>query len=186
MSLPCRIWSNKELKKFAYRFDGYVINVSGWKDEDKSGNFYKEYFNKASKYEVSNYEGYRADGGDIKIDLSNVPTDLFGKYDVVFNHTTLEHIYDFQKAFDNLCNLTKDILILVVPFLQDRHNAPDGSYLDYWRFTDEAVKKMCQIKKMKVLYLSISDYDSEVEYDGKYIFLIASKKPEKWKSYNWS
>ena len=32
-----RIWSNKELKKFASLFSGEIINVSGWMDNDKQG-----------------------------------------------------------------------------------------------------------------------------------------------------
>ena len=41
----CRLWSNKELEKFAGLFDGKIINVSAWQDKDKGGSFYKNYFN---------------------------------------------------------------------------------------------------------------------------------------------
>jgi len=187
MPLPCRSWSNEELKKFAGRFYGSVLNVSGWRDEDKEGSCYKDYFKLANDYKVSNWEGYRADGGDMNINLEEPNCNPIDKFDVVFNHTTLEHIYDFQTAFKNLCNLTNDILVLVVPYIQERHNASDLTYLDYWRFTDEAMKRMCRVNKMKILYMSITDdYDKNIDVDGKYIFLIASKKPKLWKNYNWS
>lgn len=31
-----RLWSNSELKKIAHLFEGWVVNVSAWKDLDKS------------------------------------------------------------------------------------------------------------------------------------------------------
>ena len=39
-----RIWSNKILKRISNNFDGDIINISGWKDDDKEGNSYSEYF----------------------------------------------------------------------------------------------------------------------------------------------
>ena len=35
-----RIWSNKILKRISHNFDGDIINISGWKDDDKEGNNY--------------------------------------------------------------------------------------------------------------------------------------------------
>ena len=58
-----------------------------------------------------------------------LPVELENQFDVVFNHTTLEHIFDIFTAFQNLCRLTKDILIIVVPFLQEQHE----NFGDYWR-----------------------------------------------------
>src|SRR5258706_3556650 len=54
-----REWSNAELRKFAPQFSGPVINVSGWRDEDKTGGHYRDYFPAASDYAVSNYSGER-------------------------------------------------------------------------------------------------------------------------------
>src|SRR5687767_4129918 len=39
-----RIWSNQELKTITPHCKGAVINVSAWKDEDKEGAHYKDYF----------------------------------------------------------------------------------------------------------------------------------------------
>ena len=39
-----RIWSNRELAKFAPLFQGSVVNVSAWKDFDKERMYYREYF----------------------------------------------------------------------------------------------------------------------------------------------
>ena len=35
-----RVWSNAELRRLAGLFDGDVVNVSAWRDEDKEGRRY--------------------------------------------------------------------------------------------------------------------------------------------------
>lgn len=67
----------------------------------------------------------------------DINQELIGKYDVVFNHTTLEHIFKVEKASQNLCLMSKDIVIVIVPFLQEQH----AEYGDYWRFTPLTIKK---------------------------------------------
>lgn len=138
-----RIWSNRELRKFSHLFTGDVVNVSGWKDEDKEGERYKNYFQNASSYSLTNYvaeaRGFQGYEDEIFLDLSKpIPAELHGKFDVVFNHTVLEHVFEVNQAFENLCNMTRDILIVVVPFLQEMH----GEYGDYWRFTPQAMKNV--------------------------------------------
>jgi len=173
-----RIWSNKELKKFASLFQGSIINVSGWKDADKEDDCYKNYFTNASSYFISNYKsearGFQGFSNEFFLDLTeDLKEKDLGKYDVVFNHTTLEHIYDIKKAFLNLCLMSRDIVILVVPFLQQMH----ADYGDYWRFTPSAIKKLFEENKMELLYLSFNNE----KHTSVYIFAIASKNPEKWK-----
>lgn len=175
-----RIWSNLELKKIARLFNGDVINVSGWKDSDKRGGFYKDYFFNAKSYTISNYRGLSGLQGNNKneifIDLEDDLNEKnFANYDVVFNHTTLEHVYDFQKAFKNLCLMSRDILIIVLPFLQQLHSAKND-YDDYWRFTPYAIKTMLERNGMSLLYLSANNKKSE----SIYLFAIGSKKPKKW------
>ena len=174
-----RKWSNKELKKFSHYFHGDVINVSGWNDVDKEGEFYSQYFNNSSTYTISNYSGQRGFSGkndEIFLDLS-VPLDknLYGKFDVVFNHTTLEHIFDFSSAFQNICNLSRDVVILVVPFAQIVHE--NSSYDDFWRFTPSSISKLFIINKYKIIYQSCSPNWNA----GIYLFFIASKNSKKWK-----
>jgi len=173
-----RIWSNKELKKIAHFFEGSVINVSGWKDEDKRGDFYKNYFKKASSYIVSNYKGdsgFQGRDGEIYLDLEeDLKEENIGKFDVVFNHTTLEHIFDARRAFKNLCLLSRDIVIVVVPFLQELH--PAEAYKDYWRFTPFAVKKLFEENGMELIYLNANNNKRE----SVYILAVGSKNPKKW------
>ena len=98
-----RIWSNNELKKIANLYTGDVVNVSAWKDQDKEGIKYRDYFSNASSYSVTNYNsearGFQDTPGEIFLNLEDkLPTDLIAKFDTVFNHTTLEHIYEFRMA----------------------------------------------------------------------------------------
>ena len=139
---------------------------------------YKDYFINANIYYLSNYktEAYGLQGykNEFFLDLEKeLDKNLINRFDVVFNHTTLEHIYNVKVAFQNLCLLTKDIIILVVPFLQQMH----GEYGDYWRFTPFAIKRMFEENDMTVLYSSFNNN----KRSSVYLFFIASKNPEKWK-----
>ena len=127
-----RKWSNRELKRFSHLFTGRVINVSGWKDIDEEGKHYKDYFSNASDYWLSNYsdsKGTQNIENELFLDLEkNVPPEQQKKFDVVFNHTVLEHIYDCRKAFENLCMLSKDVIIVVVPYIQQVHGNVIGAH----------------------------------------------------------
>ena len=169
-----RIWSNNELKKFVNLIYGEFLNVSGWEDQDKEGNTYgSKYFYKSSNYHISNFKKeMRGLQGNIKneffLDLEkNIETNLINKFDVVFNHTTLEHIFEVNLAFKNLVNLTKDILIIVVPFLQEEH----GNYGDYWRFTPQNIKRLFDKNNIRLEYINYNDSNKE----SIYIFAVGSK-----------
>ncbi len=172
-----RIWSNNELKKFARLFEGDIVNVSGWQDKDKEGDEYKNYFKNKKSYTITNYKteamGFQGTEGEIFLDLEKeLPNDLVGKFDVVFNHTVLEHVFEIEQAFKNLCLMSKDVVILVIPFLQQMHT----DYGDYWRMTPLAVKKMFEKNNMHLQYLSFNGQRNA----SVYIFAIAVKDKEKW------
>jgi len=175
--LPRR-WSNRELERCAHLFRGDVVNVSAWKDMDKQGRYYRDYFCNANSYTITNYkpeaQGLQGSDGEIFLDLEeDLPKDLRRRFDVVFNHTTLEHVYRVQKAFKNLCDMTRDVVIIVLPFLQQYHS----SYGDYWRFTPLAVKTMCDENGFSVVYQSFNSQRKS----SVYTFTIASRLAEKWK-----
>lgn len=83
-----------------------------------------------------------------------------------------EQVFDFETAFRNLCLMTRDIVIVVVPFLQSTH----GEHDDYWQFSPFAIKRMFEKNGMELLYLSFNNYRNA----SVYIFAIASKDPSKW------
>lgn len=172
-----RAWSNSVLRRIAPLFSGSVLNVSGWLDEDKEGGYYKNYFSSADIYSISNFGGYRgeAQNTQFQIDLeADLPSDLVGRFDVVFNHTTLEHILDVFTAVQNLCRLSKDVVIVVVPFIQEQHTSQ--SFLDYWRFTPLGIKALFELNGFqRVLLCSTPGHKSSI-----YHLLVASRFPEKW------
>lgn len=172
-----RYWSNKELQKFAPKFRGSVINVSGWQDLDKEGGTYREdYFINAAEYWITNWKssarGFQGDlPNEIYLDLEqDVPSELIQRFDVVFNHTTLEHVFDVFKAFGNLCALSRDIIVVVLPFLQEQH----GAYGDYWRFTPWAVKRLFIYFGIEPSYINCNDSS----HDAIYVMGIGAQKKE--------
>ena len=181
-----RVWSNNMLAQFGHIFNGSVCNVSGWKDEARDGSHrrYKDFFPNAENYTVTNYPGRRGHNAPgsisgIALDLEeSLPKAMENSFDVVFNHTTLEHVFDVNQAARTLCRLTKDILIVVVPFMQEQH-FEDGSYGDYWRFTPTALSKIFERHGIETLFISANDTQP---WYPIYIFYIGSKNPEKWKS----
>lgn len=178
--LSPRRWSNRELATYAPLFSGEVVNVSGWRDEDKEGRTYRSYFTKASSYAVTNYWGSSTPNDGVPnalfLDLAaELPAELQGKFDVVFNHTVLEHIFDVPKAVTNMAGMTRDVMIMIVPFMQDEHYSP-GLYGDFWRFTPLCVKKMMEDNGLTLLHLSSNDSP----WYPIYLFAIGSKHPGKW------
>lgn len=172
-----RIWSNRELRKIAHFFEGDIVNVSGWKDIDKEGQLYKDYFINAKSYSISNYKaeskGMQGLENEFFLDLEeNLSEKLTGRFDVVFNHTVLEHIYNVRKAMENICKMTKDIAIVVVPFLQEMH----AEYGDYWRFTPLTMKKMFEENGMDMIYCNFNSHSNS----SVYLFCIGTKNKEKW------
>lgn len=172
-----RKWSNYELSKFAHMFSGCVINVSANYDKDKEGGCYKDYFTEAEDYSISNHElCFQGDSrfNEVYLNLEEaIEKSFVGKFDVVFCHTVLEHIYKVDVAFENLCTISNDIVILVVPFLQQMHS----KYGDYWRFTPLTIRNKFLENDYEVIYLSFNSHRNS----SVYIFAIGSKFPERWK-----
>ena len=162
---------------------GRVINVSAGEDVDKEGGAYRDYFSAADDYTITNYHpgssrGYQGRDGEILLDLiGEIPEELRRAFDVVFNHTTLEHMFEVGKACANLCELSRDLVIVVVPFAQVQH-AIGKVYGDYWRFTPECMHELFGTSNLEIVYESESpDADA-----GIYLFVVASRHPERWRS----
>jgi len=173
-----RLWSNEELRKVAHLFEGEVVNVSAWKDSDKDGGIYRDYFTNATNYSRTNYRGYRGFEGDedeLPLDLTgDLPSELVGRFDVVLSHTTLEHIFDVRKAFKNLCKLSRDVVILVVPFMQVQHEA--DSWKDFWRFTPTCLAELFRENGLEVVY----GKESPGRNSAVYLLYVGSRQPERW------
>jgi len=172
-----RVWSNEVLRQIAPFFKGKVINVSGWRDEDKQGRCYREYFSSADSYSISNLGGYRGESLDTTyvLDLEEVLPDVMRhKFDVVYNHTTLEHVFDIFTAVRNLCEMSRDIVIVVVPFIQEQH--AHDSFSDYWRFTPLGIKALFDANGLEPILLC----STPGRHSAVYHLLVASRYPGKW------
>lgn len=174
-----RRWSNSELQRLAPRFGGHVVNVSGWNDEDKEGRTYRSYFSSAASYTLTNYTGERGFGGregEKLLDLSHAPPqELEQGFDVVFNHTTLEHIFEVRQAFANLCRLSRDVVIVVVPFAQPQHETE--SFGDYWRFTPTCLRQLFAENDLSVVYEAESPHADAASY----LLFVGSRQPDRWR-----
>lgn len=174
-----RPWSNAELRRWAPLFRGDVINVSAWEDADKEGARYADYFASAASYTISNAGGARGAAhlpGELRIDLTEeLPADQRRRYDVVFNHTTLEHIFDIATALRNLCSLSRDIVIVVVPFLQELH-WEESSYGDFWRPSPFALQRLFEENGFELVHLAWNENPTT----ALYLFCIASRQAAKW------
>lgn len=171
-----REWSNRELQRIGKAFDGAVINVSGWRDEDQRGGHYRDYFPLAASYTVSNFKGTRGmEQGDegVFIDLeADLPEELRCRFQVAYNHTTLEHVFEIRKAIENICALSDDAVILVTPFLQSVH-FEEGAFGDYWRPTPMCMTRILADNGFTTVYQSAND----TPWHYVYLFTVAVRDP---------
>jgi hypothetical protein len=171
-----RRWSTRVLAQVAPLFAGEVVNVSGWDDRDKEGRSYRDYFSSATSYCRTNYPGHRGLQGnrdELELDLTaELPTELRRGFDVVLNHTTLKHIFDVRTAFKNLCEMSRDVAIVVVPFSQVQHESPD--WRDYWRFTPTCLRNLFRENGMTVVF----EAESPERNAAIYLLFVGSRNPE--------
>lgn len=174
-----RVWSNQELRKIAPLLSGDIVNISAWDDRDKEGGYYKDYFTQKQQYYYTNFYGEKGIQGkenEYFLDLTQeLPDELKQTFDVVFNHTTLEHVFDVRKAFQNLCLASKDIAIVVVPFCQQQHY--NDTFQDFWRFTPICLRYLFKENGFEVVYEAQSPYENAAIY----LLFVGSRYPEKWK-----
>lgn len=175
-----RLWSNDILKENIPKLKNYnsVINVSGWKDSDKEGGKYKDYFHNDVVYKISNYPDDKEKGisdiNDIEIDLGKqLPSELEYKFDVAFNHTVLEHVMNPEFAFDQISKLTKDVLITVIPWKQALHFNP-GQFGDYYRISPFTMRRFYEKNNFTIMF---ETYSPSYAPDT-YLLYIGSRKPK--------
>jgi hypothetical protein len=175
-----RLWSNHELRQIAGVFTGDVVNVSAWDDRDKAGARYRDYFSSATAYFTTNYSGERGlqqQPNEYFLDLTgDVPAELRQRFDVAFNHTTLEHVFEVRKAFRNLCNLSRDVVIVIVPFAQVQHE--NSSFGDFWRFTPTCLRRLFDENGLNVIY----EAENRDRNAATYLLFVGSRHPERWQN----
>lgn len=174
-----RRFSNLVLRKYLAHMSGHIVNVSGWRDSDKEGGRYRDYYAISDRYVVSGIVGEGGIDSEIPMDCEAVYLDLnqpleaahVGKFDVVFCHTVLEHVFDAATALRNLALLSRDVVVVVVPFSQSVHYT--DSYLDYHRFSPYALKEFFEGEGFSVL---LCDHNAQ-SFFPVYVTFIASRMP---------
>jgi hypothetical protein len=176
--LLARRWSNQELRRLGPLFTGDVVNVSGWDDRDKEGGRYKNYFPNADSYTITNHtgeRGWQGQASEIALDLEQpLPPALVQRFDVVYNHTTLEHVFDVMLAFSNLCSMARQAVIVVVPFAQVEHWT--DSFGDYWRFSGQTLERLFQREGYTLCYAAAGD----MKDTAVYVLGVGVRDPDAW------
>lgn len=89
-------------------------------------------------------------------------------------HTVLEHVFDIFQSTENLCKMSRDVICLVVPFVQIVHTSSE--YSDYWRFAPFAIEKLFNAWGFKVIYRNGVD----IPGTSIYYLYIFSKNPNRY------
>lgn len=175
-----RSWSNRVLAMYGPLFTGDVVNVSAGMDDDKEGGKYRRYFPGARSYSITNYQRLHSSDASMNeriLDLSVPKAAPEKAYDLVFCHTVLEHVFEMDAALDNLCQMSRDVVVTVVPFLQSMHLLT-GVFSDYWRFTPTAMARLFSLRGFDTLYC---DWNREHPLANVYIMHVASRHPERYR-----
>lgn len=156
-SVSPRSWSNVQLRRFADELDevSSCCNVSGWRDSDKEGRFYRDYFPNVESYFVTNFPGDSDKGvgtfDEIELDLlENLPPEFESRFDLTLSHTVLEHVRRPDVAFANICLMSRKYVITVVPFVQGFHFSP-GNFGDFYRFSPMLMRSMYEENGFRVI-----------------------------------
>jgi hypothetical protein len=174
-----RCWSNEELQKIAHLSTGDIVNVSSGENIDKEGSTYDQYFPNNNNFSLTNYapsafRGFEGRDNEYLVDLAQeLLPELEGRFDVALNHTVIEHVFDVLLAFRNLCRLSKDVVIVVVPFAQVQHDSP--GYDDYWRLCQAGLRYLFRENDMEVICEACN---ADVNAAG-YLLFVGSRYPER-------
>ena len=130
--------SNKWLRKHCGNIEGDILSIGSGDDSDNQGDFYKNYFYKASSY--TNSEVSEDFNSNLTVDVRSMPEIKDESFDCVFCSGVLEHVDNYKTEFYEITRIFKNegILLLGLPFRQALHMAPH----DFWRFTEYGIRHM--------------------------------------------
>lgn len=132
-----RDYHNNKVKHFAQGKKGKKILEIG-SGIKRDGYYYysmKRFFNDSNDFLQTDVN---KDFGHEVLDVTKMT--YSNKFDIVLCLNVLEHVYDFQKAIDNVYRSLKKggTAVIAVPTFYPLHDEPG----DYWRFTEHALKRM--------------------------------------------
>ncbi len=176
-----RCWSNEQLRRLAPLFAGEIVNVSAGENIDKEGSTYDTYFTRKTAFYLTNYapgafRGFEGRENEFLLDLAGeFPDELEQRFDVALNHTVLEHVFDLRTAFRNLCRLSRDVVIVVVPFAQVQHDT--AGYEDFWRLCPAGLRHLFDENGLEVIYEACNEDVNAATY----LLFVAARHPERWR-----
>jgi SAM-dependent methyltransferase len=127
-----RNFQKKELKKLSPSISNMEILEIGSGEKGQSFDYLFRKNNTFIKSDIIIRKGYQ------KIDITDM--DLKEKFDIILCLNVLEHVFDINKAIDNLyAGLRKDgPLVLSWPYIYPLHMEPN----DYFRLSEYAIRKL--------------------------------------------
>ncbi len=131
---PLRQAEHETLKSI--RLDGNILDLGG---DTRSA--YRNLFQ--GDFKITTVNLSKDSGADIVHDLEQAPLPVSSEsFEGVLLMNVLEHIYHAQQLLRESFRVVKPggIIIIAVPFLFPIHPSPR----DYWRFTDEALRRMLE------------------------------------------
>jgi len=160
-----RYISNKLLKNFCKLADGNVLNIGSGNDNDKTGDFYKNYFKKCKSYTTLEYEEGQS---DLVADIQNMPIVKDNSFDFIFCIWVLEHVENLDLALKEINRILRKSgkFLFTVPLNVSYHGYPQ----DYWRFSSEDIKEMLKKNNFEILELKKIGNDEKVILDERLNF----------------
>lgn len=159
-----RRYHNKKVAEFASGKKRKNILELGSGKEFKGGYYYsmKRFFDDSNDFLQTDIN---KDFGHKVLDVTKMK--YKEEFDIILCLNVLEHVYDFQKAIDNMYKALKKngTVVIAVPTFYPLHDEPG----DYWRFTEHALRKMLgDFRKVKLEYKGVRQYP--------YTYYIEAKK----------
>lgn len=152
-----RRFNNRCLRKFAQGVEGKKILELG-SGKKRDGEYYysaKRLFSESNDFIQSDVV---AEYGHSLVDITQM--DDIEAFDMILCMNVLEHVYEYQKAIENLHRALRKggQLAVFVPMYYPLHDEPH----DYWRFTEHSLRRM------------FADFSEvEIEYSGVRQFAVA-------------
>jgi SAM-dependent methyltransferase len=135
---PLRIQCNFIMQDYARKIKlkgGKVLDVGVAGDEKPSGNF--KFFGDGNEWKTLDCEKSFEPDYVMDITKCDLPDNEF---DLVILSNTIEHVFEFNKAIDEVLRISKKYFIIDCPFMYPYH--PDETFGDYWRISTAALIKL--------------------------------------------
>lgn len=160
-----RYVSNKLLKQFCKNITGNVLNIGSGDDNDKTGDYYKNYFKKSKTYTTLEYEEGQS---DLVADIQSMPQIKDMSYDFIFCIWVLEHVENLDSALKEIYRILSKNgeFLFAVPLDVPYHGYPR----DYWRFSGPDVNEMLEKNNFKIIKLEKIGKDREILLDKRLNF----------------